>query len=56
MPLLAHLAANNIALIRVRRRYDTLCWPHATKGFFAMKEKIPSIIEKLGLSPQGQLL
>jgi deoxyribodipyrimidine photo-lyase len=51
-----HLAANNIALIRVRSRYDSLCWPHATKGFFAMKEKIPSILEKLNLTAQGKLL
>jgi deoxyribodipyrimidine photo-lyase len=51
-----HLAANNIALIRVRRRYDTFCWPHATKGFFAMKEKIPSVLEKLNLTKQGRLL
>jgi deoxyribodipyrimidine photo-lyase len=51
-----HLAANNITLIRVRRRYDSLCWPHATKGFFAMKEKIPSILEKLNLTAQGKLL
>jgi deoxyribodipyrimidine photo-lyase len=51
-----HLNDNNIALIRVRRRYDSLCWPHATKGFFAIKEKIPSILEKLNLLAQGKLL
>jgi deoxyribodipyrimidine photo-lyase len=51
-----HLNANNIALIRVRRRYDSLCWPHASKGFFAMKEKIPTLLQKLNLTAQGQLL
>jgi deoxyribodipyrimidine photo-lyase len=52
----SQLNANGIAMVRVRRRYDSLCWPHATKGFFAMKEKIPSVLEKLSLSAQGQLL
>jgi deoxyribodipyrimidine photo-lyase len=51
-----HLNAHNIAMIRVRRRYDSLSWPHATKGFFAMKEKIPSILDKLSLSAQGKLV
>jgi deoxyribodipyrimidine photo-lyase len=51
-----HLNESGIALIRVRRRYDSLSWPHGTKGFFAMKEKIPSILEKLNLSAQGKLL
>jgi deoxyribodipyrimidine photo-lyase len=46
-----------ISVLQVRRRYDTLCWPHATKGFFALKEKIPSILEKLSLgSKQGKLI
>lgn len=52
-----HLAQHGIALLRVRRRYDTLTWPHTTKGFFAMKEQIPTILEKLDpQSAQGQLL
>lgn len=52
-----HLAQHGIALLRVRRRYDSLTWPHASKGFFAMKEKIPTFLEKLNLkSAQGQLL
>jgi len=29
--------------------YDALCWPHAKKGFFPFKEKIPSFIRDLGL-------
>jgi deoxyribodipyrimidine photo-lyase len=52
-----HLAQYGIALLKVRRRYDSLTWPHASKGFFAMKEKIPVILEKLHLqSAQGELL
>lgn len=52
-----HLSQHGITLRRVRRRYDTLTWPHASKGFFALKEKIPTLLEKLNLqSTQGQLL
>jgi deoxyribodipyrimidine photo-lyase len=39
-----------IDLHRVRRRYDTLVWPHASRGFFALKKKIPLILSDLGLS------
>ena len=31
-----------------RRAYDTLVWPHATKGFFKLKKKIPQILNELG--------
>jgi deoxyribodipyrimidine photo-lyase len=46
----AHLAQHDISLLKVRRRYDTLCWPNATKGFFALKQKIPAILQKLNLT------
>jgi deoxyribodipyrimidine photo-lyase len=29
--------------------YDTLTWPHATKGFFKLKKKIPIILSDLAL-------
>jgi deoxyribodipyrimidine photo-lyase len=52
-----HLAQQGVTLLRIRRRYDALTFPHASKGFFAMKEKIPAILEKLELrSAQGQLI
>ncbi|NNE87113.1 MAG: DNA photolyase [Silicimonas sp.] len=38
-----------ITLHEVRRDYDDLAWPHATKGFFALKQKIPNVLEQLGL-------
>lgn len=50
------LSQHNIALLRVRRRYDTLAWPHATKGFFNLKAQIPGLIEKLGLLEQKKSL
>jgi deoxyribodipyrimidine photo-lyase len=50
------LAQDGVTLLQVRRRYDTLSWPHATKGFFAMKEKIPAVLSKLGIgTAQGDL-
>ncbi len=45
----AHLAQHDINLLRVRRHYDTLTWPHATKGFFALKAKLQQVLEKLPL-------
>ena len=43
----AKLAAVGIKLIQIRRSFDTSAWPHSTRGFFAMKEKIPALLEKL---------
>jgi deoxyribodipyrimidine photo-lyase len=41
------LSARGIELVQVRRAFDSHAWPHGSKGFFAMKEKIPSFVEKL---------
>lgn len=43
------LASNGISLIRLRRLYDGVTWPHSRRGFFRMKEQIPSILDTLGL-------
>ncbi len=43
------LDKSSVTLTQLRRPYDTLCWPHATKGFFALKKKIPAILTDLGL-------
>lgn len=40
------LAEADIRLVKVRRAFDDLVWPHATKGFFALKAKIPTILEQ----------
>jgi deoxyribodipyrimidine photo-lyase len=51
------LAEHGIKFIRVRRSYDTLVWPHATKGFFGLKEKLPLVLEKLNVrGAQGVLI
>ncbi len=43
------LVARGICLHFFRHPWDDLCWPHARKGFFAFKDKIPSIIRQLNL-------
>ena len=43
------LDAAGLTLTQIRRSYDTLTWPHATRGFFGLKKKIPSILTGLGL-------
>ncbi len=40
----AELASAGIALVPVRRDWDSAAWPHASKGFFAFKDKIPGLI------------
>ncbi len=34
--------------IRIRRAWDTLAWPHATRGFFAIRKASPEIIRAVG--------
>ncbi len=43
------LSAAGIKLVRARREWDSAFWPHAKKGFFAFKEKIPSEFANAGL-------
>ena len=35
---------------RLRRSWDSLCWPHAGRGFFQMKTAIPAILRADGLA------
>lgn len=44
------LRGQGVALKRVRREWDTHAWPHATKGFFPFKKKIPDLLEQAGLT------
>lgn len=43
------LADAGIALIQLRRDWDAQFWPHATRGFFTFKDRIPSILRASGL-------
>lgn len=40
----------NTELIEVTRPYDQAVWPHARKGFFGLKKKIPAILQTLELA------
>lgn len=43
------LAARGIRLFRLRRAWDATAWPHATKGFFPFRGRIPGILRGLGI-------
>jgi deoxyribodipyrimidine photo-lyase len=44
------LADNGIALVQVRRTWDSQFWPHAKKGYFAFKECMPTGLQDGNLS------
>ena len=48
-PELDALKAGGLPLVYVERAWDTAFWPHATKGFFALKKEIPATLAKLGI-------
>ncbi|MEL7479997.1 MAG: FAD-binding domain-containing protein [Pseudomonadota bacterium] len=37
--------AIGVPLIELRRPYDAAAWPHASRGFFGLKKKIPALLE-----------
>ena len=41
------LAAGGITLCEWRRDWDSAIWPHATAGFFKVKQQIPRILEQV---------
>jgi deoxyribodipyrimidine photo-lyase len=43
------LKAAGVPLVRFRREWDSAFWPHATKGFFPFKERIPALLGEIGL-------
>ena len=40
-------SGTDLPISEILRPYDNLCWPHAKKGFFPFKEKIPHFISSL---------
>jgi hypothetical protein len=42
------LAAEGVALVTLRRRWDGVAWPHASRGFFPFRERIPALVDELG--------
>ena len=47
------LAARGITLTEWKRDWDSAIWPHATAGFFKVKERIPRILAEV-LPPPAQ--
>lgn len=47
LQLKSRLTADGITLVEVRRDFDSRAWPHGTRGFFGMKEKIPMLLGSL---------
>ncbi len=48
------LDAGGIAVGEVQRRWDAAAWPYCGKGFFALKQHIPALIEAAGIArPRG---
>jgi deoxyribodipyrimidine photo-lyase len=45
-----HLSAQGIALSEWQRAWDRAIWPHATAGFFKVKQAIPRILQDTGVT------
>ncbi len=43
------LVEAGITLHQIRRKYDDVTWPHATKGFFVLKKHIPKMLRSSGI-------
>jgi deoxyribodipyrimidine photo-lyase len=50
----SHLQKHGIRLLQLRRSYDSATWPHAKRGYFKLKDKIPGILEHLGLELEDE--
>jgi len=44
-----NLNKRSLNVVQISKEYDQIAWPHATHGFFRFKEKIPALINGLGL-------
>ncbi|MEL7430381.1 MAG: FAD-binding domain-containing protein [Pseudomonadota bacterium] len=48
-PGFSQMRAQGIEVRQLLRDHDRLSWPHATRGFFKLKEKIPKLATELNL-------
>jgi len=46
----AEIAKDGVRLVERTRPWDEAFYPHATKGFFKRKEKIPAVLSRLGIA------
>jgi len=44
--LASDLTAEGVRLTRVLRPWDAQAWPHATRGFFSFRERIPALLRE----------
>ncbi|TVR11878.1 MAG: DNA photolyase [Salinarimonadaceae bacterium] len=44
------LAEEGVRIVRVMRPFDARAWPHATRGFFQFRERIPVLLAQGGLA------
>ena len=44
-----NLNKRGLNVVQISKEYDQIAWPNATHGFFRFKEKIPALINELGL-------
>ena len=47
------LTAQGISLCEWQRDWDRAIWPHATAGFFKVRQKIPQILQSLLSLPEA---
>lgn len=43
------LSETDLQILAVQRSYDGLCWPHASKGYYKLKAKIPELLDAIPL-------
>ena len=43
------LQDHGIELVQISRPYDRVTWPHAKRGYFKLREMIPTLLETLGV-------
>lgn len=49
-----HLQKHGIRLLQLRRTYDSVVWPHASRGYFKLKNRIPGFLDSLGIEAQRE--
>lgn len=49
-PLLGGLRGQGFKLLEVRRRWDEVFWPHTRKGYFKLRQSIPTLLAQTGLT------
>lgn len=48
--LAPELAGEGIKLVQLRRDWDDRFWPHATRGYFPFRERLPALLLESGLA------